>query len=271
MPATRDAPGQLLLTCYPKGGDELHKLFAAYDRERGGKPNTRKTRRQVISILETIGVHTIDDLGSEDNYRRFVEYIDSRKWKETTRYTLRITLHSAIRFAYKKGDLQTLPKLPKLRNPGNRRGSEELSPTKHHRPPAQADRSRLKDYLEARADTLNGLELQALVMTVSETEIRLVDALRLKRSDIDLIWLNRIRYFPWGSRRPRYAPISPRLKTVLYTWLKYRYPDAECDSDLVFPDPSNSGPWSEFSARRSLRAACRAASSGPITFDQLRR
>jgi integrase len=270
MAGSKDAPGQLRLSWCADDGDDLRKLTVAMqrsheDKERPSKPDTLKTQRKVFKTLKALGVDTITKLIAEDTDRRFVEFLSTTRQADSTRDLHRRTLHSIIRFAHKYvGSLDT-PKLPKLIKPGGRRWREQHPPTSRYRPPSPSDRSALLDHLKDQEGTLSGLRLYALTMIEAETEISLASALRLTPKDVDLAFRHRIRYFPRDGRRPRFAPTSHRLETVLCQWLEH------CGASWLFPAHSKTNRWSQWSARQSLQAACRASGIEAITFEQLRR
>jgi hypothetical protein len=119
------------------------------------------------------------------------------------------------------------------------------------------------EHLEGDDGTWSGLRIHALGMLLRETGMPLAGALRLTPRDVETAFFHRrIRYSSRRGARGRHAPISSRAEGVLRRWLDH------CGPFFLFPNRTRLAPWDVVSARRDLKARCRAAGIA-ITFEQL--
>jgi hypothetical protein len=164
----------------------MHALAASIERnqrEKGCTRGTLKTQRQVLAILESLGVRTCSDLADDSLERRFLACIAERGLAYSTRDTLRGHLHSIVRGAHKRGLLPCQPTFAGRIKPGGRKWRLEHPPSSRTLPPDPDVVRRVLDYFAGRRHTWRGFRSYAFFETIARTRLSLRSAVQLRKEN----------------------------------------------------------------------------------------
>lgn len=218
--------------------DFADEVLALYTPPKCRPGTSARVRRGLRALALTPGVETTVDLTS-GVVDRFVEAwgASGPVMVPMAKAQYRLLCRIAVR-------LGRLAKDPFEGQPWPKVGDPEL--------PSEEDVTRLLDHLGRHIGPLPGHRLYALAAAAAYAGLRVVEAISLRRVDIDL-QSGKIRIPIRESQQPAFDPplveLAPKLAAILDAWMR------RINSEWLFPDSKGTGPASGNSVRRGHRLA----------------